>query len=326
MIFIYVLISDLGDFYAEEMLISAVSLRKYHPHDYILLLTDCDTVKAMQYHRKDLINFVNEIKTVDFPDNFNKIQRSRFLKTSLNKFTDKDFIFLDTDTIVLGRLDFKILREGRGDIRAVRAAHGCIMDRYRFGKHFRRYYAARGISYDEDVYPVKGYYNSGVLFCKNTARTNRFFNEWHNAWYNSSVEYSWNQDQIDFCLTNIKLENIVQPLDGCYNCQIGYADSVRYIEKAKVIHYFSNSAITSYYKFRNPEYLKHIRYNGVNDKIEQYISDSVIEYYDKMRLWLNKVPLSSDSIFTKIEKSLKYRLKTLIVYLAESRKVWKSPS
>lgn len=317
MVFVYVLISGEDDFYAEEMLISVASLRKYHPHDHVLLLTDKETINNLQDHRKDILNYVDEVKEVFIPENFSRVQRSRFLKTSIEIYVEKDFVFLDSDTVIIKELKFP--KDRKPDIMAVYAAHGGKIDEVLYLDHFKKYYKARGMIYNRSDYPAKEYFNSGVLFCRKTEMTKLFFEEWHNSWLKSSTEYSWNQDQVDFCLSNIKLGKIVKPIKGIYNCQILYADSLKYIDKAKIIHYFSKSPHTAYYKFRNPDYLMNLRKRGIPDEFEVDIRESLKPYYNRMYRWSEIVPIPNDSFYIKTMKKLKWRMKNFISSLKHLR-------
>ena len=76
---------------------------KYHmPDSHITLLTDKTTEFSFTNNRRKEIVYANEIISIDIDaKKYNAQQRSRILKTSARQYIKGDFIFIDSDTIVV---------------------------------------------------------------------------------------------------------------------------------------------------------------------------------------------------------------------------------
>ena len=98
---VYVLVSSSRDIYLEQAYISMYSVKYYMPDAYIILLVDKQTEETLVDVRKKETKYVDEIISVSIKGNYTPQQRSRILKTSVRKYIVGDFLFLDTDTIVV---------------------------------------------------------------------------------------------------------------------------------------------------------------------------------------------------------------------------------
>ena len=103
--YVYVLTSNETDFYAEQAVVSIYSLKKFNSGCFVVLVVDSSTNENLINGRELVKNLVDEVIVIDIPPLFSNHQKSRFLKTSLRDIISGDFIFIDTDTIILGSLD-----------------------------------------------------------------------------------------------------------------------------------------------------------------------------------------------------------------------------
>lgn len=284
--FVYALISNEQDFYAEQAALSMHSLRLHNPDSHITLVTDEETLDALTGNRSLIRQYVNEFVIVNPPADFSPKQKSRFLKTSLRQNIKGDFLFLDCDTIVTDRLD--ALEDVQCDVAAVYAQHTNSRDIYYFDKHWNsnnehrhmtQYYEVRDVPADEK-YEIRFHCNSGVMLCRDTENAYRLFETWHQFWLESSTVYGYHSDQCDLWRADAALNGIMTELDGSYNCQIIYPFMVvRYIFDCKVFHYFSTSRRYNWISFKNPSVLKKVRKDGISSDLEKRMRTLVEEYF-----------------------------------------------
>ena len=90
---VYVITSSFDDTYLEQMYFSMYSLRMYNPMVNIIIVCDTSTAQSFIVNRKKLMEIANEVIPVEVPTQFNNMQKSRFLKTSLRKYISGDFLY-----------------------------------------------------------------------------------------------------------------------------------------------------------------------------------------------------------------------------------------
>ncbi len=227
---VYAIVSSSSDFYLEQALLSVYSLRMYNPDAVVELVVDQSTAMGLEGKRAKIKEYVNNIHVVETPNGFNPMQRSRFLKTNLRKFVKGDFLFIDSDTIVcdsladIDKLNVKIAMVA--DLNDDLLLQDCnTIEKYR----------AAGFG-DATGLP---YFNSGVIYAKDTPKVHQFYSLWYENW-RASDSHGVQYDQPALCATNVAMENIIHELDGIWNCQFkmkGYP----FLRKAKIMHYYSNN-------------------------------------------------------------------------------------
>lgn len=224
---VYVLISDGKDDFCEMTLLSIHSLRRFHPHDDVLILTD-EPTRVLFTERYGLSPENALLVTIPVPDEFNNKMRSRYLKTTLRNHVSGDFLFLDCDTLVCDSLK---------DIDSFDMDIGCVPDSHKYS-----------VLNDEDIIHrcsalgfsnVVGapYYNSGVIYVKDSDVCRRFFDEWSRLWQEHATPSSV-VDQPAFCQTNKNLGFPIHQLPDSWNCMIQLGGKP-FLKNAKIIHYFS---------------------------------------------------------------------------------------
>lgn len=241
---IYVLVSNENDCYLEQALVSIYSLRLYNPDANLLLLVDEETSRTLENGiRKLILNYVSKLVIVDVPFHYSKQQKSRYIKTSLRSQVIGDFLFIDCDTIINEEL--KDIDNLSCEIAAVPDCHLSI--KYSWMKtNIKKWSSVLGWKYSENDF----YFNSGVLFVKDTDDTHQFYEYWHSLW-RKNVLKGINYDQPSLAKANELMGCKICKLDDIWNCQIN-ANGLPFLSKAKIIHYFaSGMGAKSYvpYKF-----------------------------------------------------------------------------
>jgi len=122
--YVYVLSSDESDFYYEQALLSATSLKARIQDGYVVLVVDEVTAKTFADKRRKLPDMASEVKVVTVDKKFNKKARSRFLKTSLRSHIAGDFLFIDCDTVTAG--DLSEIQRLPLELGMVLDAHCCL--------------------------------------------------------------------------------------------------------------------------------------------------------------------------------------------------------
>ena len=102
---VYAVTSDNSDIYLEQTYVSIYTLRKYHPDAYVVLVVDDVTNATLKDKRDYIMNVVTEKVVVIPPKEYTKVERSRYLKTTLRNQIDGDYLFIDSDTVITASLD-----------------------------------------------------------------------------------------------------------------------------------------------------------------------------------------------------------------------------
>lgn len=174
---IYVVSSDETDIYLEQTLLSVFSLRKHNPNAYVELIVDQDTAATITGKREEILKYIDNKVVVNVPKEYNKKETSRFLKTNVREYVDGDYLFVDSDTIITDKLDEIDLFDG--DIGAVINNHVPISQySNNYASLIRRIAKQEGWEISDDVQ----YFNSGVLYVKDTEKARHFCSDWHQKW------------------------------------------------------------------------------------------------------------------------------------------------
>jgi hypothetical protein len=100
-----------------------------------------------------------------------------------------------------------------------------------FPKNMIAHYQALGWEW-----PTPRYYNSGVIFVKADAHSERLFEEWHRRW-RLSLSLNLHQDQPALNSSLAALQTPVGCLPTAYNAMVRVDETLRH--KAKVLHFFA---------------------------------------------------------------------------------------
>lgn len=231
---VYCIVSNDEDIYLEQAWVSIYTLRRHNPDAEVILLVDKDTELTLIGKRSGIKELVAEVVAVDTPDGYNAMQRSRYLKTNFRQFIAGDLLFIDADTVIGGSLagidniDAEIACVPDGH-RSFRELSGTDTDiRHCISSTFGK------MDFDDDFY-----FNSGIIFVKDTSRTHAFFADWYETWKYSAFEKGMSLDQPALFVTNKKNGHLIKELAGEYNCQIAY--SLKYFYGGLILHFFNVS-------------------------------------------------------------------------------------
>lgn len=230
--FIYVLVSNEEDTYYEQFLISAQSLITHNPSCNVFLLMDQDTKKTL-INKRTFHNTlgIKEI-IVSLPSNLSTRDKSRYLKTTMNKYINDTFVYIDGDTVVCGEIN-KFPDDA--EIAMVLDGHTQFSDSYSYESNMK---LCNKLKYQPGFNNC--YFNGGFMYVKNTETTKTFFNLWHKYWNEGRLNYSIGLDQPSLNHSNAIMGGIIKELDGTYNCQVARRNpSLKFVHNAKVLHYFA---------------------------------------------------------------------------------------
>jgi len=161
--YLYVLASDDTDYYLEQALLSVTSLKMRMPDAFISLLVDDVTEKTLVDKRREIIEMADELKVVEIGKEFNKKQRSRWLKTSMRNLIEGDFIYIDCDTL-------DGIEQHDIDLGDALDKH-CLLDDHHMKEYIQINDKKAGFS--SSFESVK-HFNSGVLWCRDSPACHAF--------------------------------------------------------------------------------------------------------------------------------------------------------
>ncbi len=309
--FVYVLTSTKGDYYLEQAILSMHSLRMYNPDAHIILITEKKTIESLSEGRERIHEYLSELIDVKIPERFTPMQKSRYLKTSMRKYIKGDFLFIDTDTIICEPLDdLKILR---GDMYAVLDYHQPI---YNNSAKRQIHSIARKIGWN--IPEDEKYYNSGVMWIKDSISTHKLFEDWHRNWLDGVERLKINIDQPMLALANAQNHYIIKELNGNYNCQI-ICNGLKYLFNAKIIHYFASgidSSSTCPYILRDKNIYSYIRKYGIDERIENILKISKSAFSERCLIIGNESSLLYGEPLVSIARriSIKFPLINSLLY------------
>ena len=294
---VYSVVSSASDFYLEQTLLSAYTLRLYNKDAQVVLVVDDATKETITGKRAEVLNYINEIISVPVSTNFSMVQRSRFLKTSLRRYVEGDYLFIDSDTLITTSLE---------DVDKLTCEIGATADKHvEIGIHPMKAFIKGcsdvvGFHIDENSY----YYNSGVMFVKDNQLTRDFYEEWHNNW-KQFIKKNINSDQASLAKTNESFGYMISDIGGEWNCQLT-DNGLKYFEDAKIIHYFASTAkrsIVSPYTFYQQEIYTKIKESGaIPEEIVNIITNPKKAFTEQCQIITkDDIPLMKSAMHTVYE-------------------------
>ena len=232
---VYVVISSNNDNYFEQVWASAWSLKHYNPDAHVTILTDEATKNTIYADdRKESLNYIDEIITVQFDGAYSNMEKSRWIKTNMRNLVTGDFLFIDADTIITG--DLSNVDSFNCSIGAVLDSH-CHAIEVCDSVPFQDMYVDRLKKVYDLTYEGQDVFNSGVIFVRDDEKAHQFFDTWHRNWLTSRSK-GFRVDQLSLLKTNIELGLPIVELPGEYNCQISF--SIQYLTRAIIVHTFAH--------------------------------------------------------------------------------------
>lgn len=230
---VYALTSSENDFYLEQSWVSAYSAKRMVPDSRIVLVVDRDTDKTINGSRRGILDLIDEKIVVETPEQYNKVQTSRFLKTNLRKYVDGDYIFIDSDTIITDSLEEIDLFDM--DMGAVLNLHVPLeLHTKKDEVKVRNRICLTGYHIDANI----PYFNSGVLFVRDNDITRTFYEKWHSRWKFGLEKSNLTKDQPAMAAANAEMGYLIKEIEGEWNCQV-ICNGLPYLVNSKIIHYFA---------------------------------------------------------------------------------------
>ena len=206
------------------------------------------------------------------------------LKTNLRSYVRGDILYIDSDTVICGSL--KEIDSWDIPFGAVADSHSVFDPRHCSDPVV---YRASLLGYD--VTKVENYFNSGVMYMKDTPEVNAFSRDWHKLYMNGqSKGLSFDQPSL---LANDSVHKMIQPLDGIYNCQI-LNGGLPYLADAKILHYYDVIGNMVFFALSDSALLARIKKQGDLDDDDkskiiaakrQFKGDYVLVYGNSLSYW-----------------------------------------
>lgn len=250
---VYALIASNETLFFQELWASAFSFRLHNPDCEIRVLCDRPTYDYITTFSR-FVGLVDDIIIVSVPSEYSSKLRSRQIKTTVRKFVEGPYLFVDTDTICAEPLD-DISQFFKCDIAAENEFHVPLSQSV-FRHHVANYIKG---TFGSNILEDDRWLNSGVMFVNDTPAAFDFYDCWHKYWEHSAFESGNPQDQPALLMTYREKKNFVSALPGEYNCQVGL--SVKYLASAKIFHFlhFDYPKNQNFNPFQTKEIYKKIK-------------------------------------------------------------------
>ncbi|HUK36317.1 MAG TPA: hypothetical protein VLV86_20515 [Vicinamibacterales bacterium] len=165
----YALVCNGWDRHARMLWVSAQSLRRHEPDARITIAADAGTRRTLDPRVASVADDVVEIDSSCADPRL----RAFHLKTLLRQHVDGDYLYIDTDTLVVNPIADVLDLEAE-----VAAATDFNNDHEWFPPQLEGPYSRLGWPY-----PHPYYFNSGVHFMRDTPATRAFSKEWTRRWF-----------------------------------------------------------------------------------------------------------------------------------------------
>ena len=263
--FVYVLISNEGDYFVEQAFASIYSLRLHNPDAEIILVSDADTWKSLKGERGRIKDRLHGNIVVDVPTELSNLERNRYIKTSLRQYVSGDYVYIDNNTLVCASL--KDINNCDGIICAVQDKH----ERVANIKELKDYLKIT----KKEYWGYDKYFNTGVILVRENEKSLKFYEDWHKLWLRELRHYAIKEDQSSFAQTNEINNHLIAELNGKYNCQLASKGNYKYLAGACILHYPSLPAQKDDHPFPlcNEKYLREIRAKGITQQVLNIIKN-----------------------------------------------------
>lgn len=273
---VYVIVANKEKIYVEQAYMSIWSCKHFNKDVRVEVVCDEESIDSITGY-EELNTLIDSIKSFKFEEKITKFERSRILKTSLRNLIQGDFLFVDTDTIFCDSIqevddfNFDIGMVEDGNLKSFKNHPFKEAVNLRLEKTFNL-----------ELTDELPYYNSGVIYCKDTDKAKEFYKKWHDNWLISkSVGYKGMFDQQSLCKTILENPGYVNSINGIYNAQI--SENINYLTPGKILHFFNTKVIGRHpvHPFLNNDYYKQIqRENRLSDNVKEDIINCKTIFYE----------------------------------------------
>ena len=256
---VYVLTCAPEGNYIEQALVSVWSARYHNPDAHIVLIVDDKTSQLLVGKRGEVLNYVTETKVVSFAPDKNAHFRSRWLKTSVRELVEGNFLFIDCDTIVMR--DLSSIEDVDAQIAMVRDENINLADELVSTlQPIVSVCDVMGVDITREVC----YFNSGVMFVRDTPMTHHLYKLWHKYW-EEGLANGLPMDQPSFAKANIESGRPVVLLPDIWNCLV-FTQIPDIYNHPFILHFWHG--VSFLYK---PAAMAYTRENGLTDFIKYYV-------------------------------------------------------
>lgn len=230
---VYVVVSDETDTYLEQTMVSVYSLRRHNPEAKVVLLTDRQIDSTLFGSRAGILDYITEKRVIEIPTRYSKLQRSRYLKTTVRQNIRGDFLYVDSDTLIMRDLS---------DIDAFTMDIGAAYNMWRPRSHsLPRWVCNDFLMLGLDLTYVKKYdFNGGVMLVRDTPCATNLYRKWHELWL-ESIGIGINGDQPALVKANHACGDIIRQLPYTWNFQIMPIYAKNFRNDAYIVHYYGSS-------------------------------------------------------------------------------------
>ncbi|SHL48490.1 glycosyltransferase [Fibrobacter sp. UWEL] len=266
--FLYTLVSSENDCYLEQAFLSMASLKYNNPEAKIILLVDQVTNSSFHDNRKKLLSYVDELKVIDVDRESSAFFRSRFIKTNARNLVEGDFLYIDSDTIITKSLND--IDQCQYEIAACQDSH-VPFNLNPYKATCKKHAELLNWDLNDDV----TYFNSGVIYVKDTQNTRDFYKLWHKEWLSGTKSKVF-MDQPSFAKANHIMGDSIRMLDDIWNCELKYG--MQFLKDAKIVHYLCSNknihSINNVFLLNDQNYFESIKKNcSITDNIKQLFTD-----------------------------------------------------
>lgn len=313
---VYVIVSSGdNDIYLEQAWLSIHSLKRINSKAYVVVVMDKLTKLSLKGKRTGIKSLINEIVVADTPEGMTAMERSRYIKTSVRKLITGNFLFIDCDTIITEKInDIDSISD---DIAAVPDFHVPFVEFPNYQDKVKQMKSIYGIDVKQEQY----YFNSGVIFVRDSPMSHHLYESWHKNWMEQR-KYHYYFDQTALLKANIDCGHPIKQLAGEWNCQI--ITSIQYLNKAKILHFYGKPWFPSscFSPFLGKEIYLDIKSNGsVSNELDTQIkniknlfkSPSVVVGLEEFRFLRSNYGRKLQSTFEK--KGLLFYLIKIFTYI-----------
>lgn len=258
---LYVLVSSPEDNYLEMAHISITSAKYYMPDCHVVLLVDDQTDRLMDDNRRKILKNVDEYVVVPLDSAISAHVRSRLIKCGARQYVKGDFLYIDTDTIIVKPL-YEI-DQVEASIAAVRDSH---LDFSNSPNEYFKFYVDQcnviGYTIDDAVL-----FNCGLFYVKDDDIAHRYYEMWLDEWKKGN-DKGMPKDQPSAMKVNSQMGHVIQKLDDTWNVQI--IRGIRYMKDAKICHYL----VSDYNNITNPYILNSASsFNSLKEDLDNVNND-----------------------------------------------------
>jgi hypothetical protein len=269
----------------------------YNPGAHIVTLIDEKTKSGLTGKRSGYEALVTETIVIAVPAEFPQKDASRWIKTSINRYVTGDFLFIDCDTIITGKIECDFPPAIK--IGAVPDCH-VPLSKHHLREHFQN--EDRQVDFCSSL-QTDVRYNGGLIYCDGSAEALHFFDKWHSLWLESRNKGN-SQDMPALNQANYELNNVITALGGEWNCQISH-NGLPYLYGAKIIHYYATSLISfdHPYTLASEAVLFSIKESGtVSPEIAELLKKPKSAFSEKERIIADKTALDvlESAFFSKL--------------------------